>query len=70
MINFEEFVRTSFNEIHELTITNNTNEYEQDYLHLLNHCKTEEELEIRDILKNIIIGLERIQEIQNDCFGI
>lgn len=69
MTNFEEFVRTSFDEINELTITGNTDEFSQDYLHLLNHCQPNEVNEIREIIKNIISGLERIQEIQDDCFS-
>lgn len=69
MTNFEEFVRQNLDEIHSLSETDNSNPYSDDYLRLLNHCQLEEEKEIREIIKNIIIGLERIQEIQDDCYG-
>lgn len=65
----EEFVRNSFNEINELTKTNNTDYYNDDYLSLFNHCTSSEETEVREIIKNIIISLERIVEIQDDCYG-
>lgn len=68
-MNLEEFVRNSFNEINELTKTDNTDYYNDDYLRLLNLATFEEEIEIREIIKNIIIGLERIVEIQDDCYG-
>ena len=68
-MNLEEFVRNSFNEINELTKTDNTDYYTDDYLRLLNFTTSEEEIEIREIIKNIIIGLERIVEIQDDCYG-
>ena len=65
----EEFVRNSFNEINELTKTDNADYYTDDYLRLLNFATSEEEIEIREIIKNIIIGLERIVEIQDDCYS-
>ena len=65
----EEFVRNSFNEINELTKTDNEDYYTDDYLRLLNFATSEEEIEIREIIKNIIIGLERIVEIQDDCYS-
>jgi hypothetical protein len=68
-MNLEEFVRNSFNEINELTKTNNTDYYNDDYLRLLNNCTSSEETEVREIIKNIIIGLERIVEIQDDCYS-
>ena len=68
-MNLEEFVRNAFDEINELTKTDNTDYYNYDYLRLLNFSTSEEEIEIREIIKNIIIGLERIVEIQDDCYG-
>lgn len=68
-MNLEEFVRTSFNEINEMTKTDNTDYYNDDYLRLLNFTTSEEEIEVREIIKNIITGLERIVEIQDDCYG-
>lgn len=69
MTNFEEFVRRNLNEINELSKTDTTDYYNDDYLRLLNHCTTEEETEIKDILKDVKIKLERIQEIMDDCYG-
>lgn len=65
----EEFVRNAFDEINSLTKTDNTDCYNDDYLRLLNFTTSEEEIEIREIIKNIIIGLERIQEIQDNCYS-
>ncbi len=69
MTNFEEYVRQNLDEINELSKTDSTDCYSDDYLRLLNHCTTEEENEIKEILKDVKIKLERIQEIQDDCYG-
>lgn len=65
----EEFVRNAFDEINSLTKTDNTDCYNDDYLRLLNFATENEEIEIREIIKTITIGLERIQEIQDNCYS-
>ena len=69
MNNLEDFVRNAFDEIHSLTTTNNTDEYGEDYLHCFNCVTSEENQEIHKILSSIMIGLERLQEIQDDCWS-
>ena len=69
MTNFEEFVRQNLDEINELSKTDTTDCYSDDYLRLLNHCTTDEEFEIKDILKDVKIKLQRIQEIMDDCYS-
>ncbi len=69
MNNIEDFVRKCFDDINSLTITNNTDEYSDDYLHHFNYVTTEENQEVHKLLSNIMISLQRLQEIQNDCWG-
>lgn len=70
MNKFEDFVRDNYKEIHEMTITYQSDEYpDDDYLRLLNYCTSEEELEIRVLLKDIKQKLERICDIQDDCYS-
>ena len=69
MNNLEDFVRKCFDDINSLTITNNTDEYSDDYLHHFNHVTSEENQEVHKLLSNIMISLQRLQEIQNDCWG-
>lgn len=69
MNNLEDFVRNSFDEINSLTLTNNTDEYSDDYLYFFNQVTTEENQEVHKLLSNIVVSLQRLQEIQNDCWG-
>lgn len=69
MNNLEDFVRNCFDEINSLTLTNNTDEYSEDYLHLFNSVTSEENQEIHKLLSNIMVSLQRLQEIQDDCYG-
>lgn len=69
MNNLEDFVRNSFDEINSLTLTNNTDEYSDDYLYFFNQVTTEENQEVHKLLSNIMVSLQRLQEIQNDCWG-
>lgn len=69
MCSLEDFVRKCFDDINSLTITNNTDEYRDDYLHYFNHVTTEENQEVHKLLSNIMISLQRLQEIQNDCWS-
>lgn len=69
MNNLEDFVRNSFDEINSLTLTNNTDEYSDDYLYFFNQVTTEENQEIHKLLSNIMVSIQRLQEIQNDCWG-
>jgi hypothetical protein len=69
-MNLENIVRHEFNDLIDYMRTNDTLLYgEDDCLRLLNHTTTEEENEILEILKNLRKHLERICDIQNDCFG-
>lgn len=68
MENLEDIVREYYNEINSLTITQETG-YEDDYLRLFNHTTTEEENEVKLILKDILKGLERLGSIQDDCYS-
>lgn len=69
MNEIEDFVRNCFDEINSLTLTDNTDECHDDYLHYFNHVTTEENQEVHKLLSNIMISLQRLQEIQNDCWG-
>ena len=69
MNNIEDFVRNCFDEINSLTTTDNTDEYSDDYLHYFNRVTTEEHQEVHKILSSIMVGLERLQEIQDDCWS-
>lgn len=70
IITLEQHIRNEFNELIDYVRTKDTSYYgEDDYLHLFNHTTIEEENEIKEILKNIRIGLERLVEIQDDCYG-
>lgn len=69
MKTFDEFVRESFFNIHMNTETSITDTYIEDYLCVLNHCTSEEQNEIKQIIENINSGLERISEIQDNCYG-
>jgi hypothetical protein len=70
MNDFEEFVRQNFDEINELTITNTADCYNYDFLHLFKHCSKQQEIEIKEILKEVKIKLQRIQEIKDECYNI
>lgn len=69
MNNLEDFVRNCFDEINSLTLTNNTDEYSDDYLYFFNQVTTEENQEVHKLLSNIMVSLQRLQEIQNDCWS-
>ena len=69
MYKLEDFVRKCFDEINSLTLTDNTDEYSDDYLHYFNRVTSEENQEVHKLLSNIMISLQRLQEIQNDCWG-
>ena len=68
MKNLEDTVREYYNEINSLTITQEMG-CGDDYLRLFNHTTTEEENEVKLILKGIIKGLERLGSIQDDCYS-
>ena len=65
----EEIIRENFDEIHELSETDNTNPYSDDYLRLFNHCTTEEELEVISILEDIKKKFDRLYDIQDNCYS-
>ena len=69
MNELEDFVRNCFDEINSLTLTDNTDEYSDDYLHHFNHVTTEENQEVHKLLSSIMISLQRLQEIQDDCWS-
>ena len=67
MCSLEDFVRTCFDDINSLTLTDNTDEFSDDYLHYFNRVTSEENQEVHKLLSNIMISLQRLQEIQDDC---
>ena len=69
MNELEDFVRNCFDEINSLTLTDNTDEYSDDYLHYFNRVTSEENQEVHKLLSNIIVSLQRLQEIQDDCWS-
>ena len=69
MYNLEDFVRKCFDEINSLTLTDNTDEFSDDYLHYFNRVTHEENQEVHKLLSNIMISLQRLQEIQDDCWS-
>lgn len=69
MNNIEDFVRKCFDDINSLTTTDNTDECHDDYLHYFNKVTTEENQEVHKLLSNIIVSLQRLQEIQDDCWS-
>ena len=69
MNNIEDFVRNCFDDINSLTLTDNTDEYSDDYLRYFNRVTTEEHQEVHKLLSNIIVSLQRLQEIQDDCWS-
>ena len=68
MKNLEDTVREYYNEINSLTSTQDTGQ-EDDYLRLFNFTTLEEENEVKLILKGIINSLERLGNIQDDCYS-
>ena len=69
-MNLENIVRHEFNDLIDyMRTTDNSLECEDDYLRLLNHTTSEEEKEVIESLKTIRKHLERISDIQDDCFS-
>lgn len=69
MKNLEEIVREYYNEINSLTNTHDLDGDVDDYLRLFNFTTLEEEKEVILILKDIIIKLQRLGKIQDDCYS-
>lgn len=69
MNNLEDFIRNVFDEIHSITATDNTDDYCDDYLHYFNRVTPEENQEVHNLLSTIMVSLQRLQEIQDDCWG-
>lgn len=67
MYSTEDFVRKCFDDINSMTLTNNTDEFSDDYLHYFNQVTTEENQEVHKLLSNIMVSLQRLQEIQDYC---
>ena len=64
MNELEDFVRKCFDDINSLTLTNNTDEYSEDYLHYFNCVTSEENQEVHKLLSSTIVNLQRLHEIQ------
>lgn len=66
----EEYVRDYSYTLIDFLRTNNLFEYGQDdYLYVLNQVTDEEFEEIKNLLSTIEKSLDRINEIQEDCYG-
>ena len=69
MYNLEDFVRKCFDNINSLTTTYNTDEFSNDYLHYFNRVTSDENQEVHKLLSTIMVSLQRLQEIQDDCWS-
>lgn len=66
----ENYIREKLNEIIDNIRTAENSAYgEDDYLHLFNYTTEEEFQEIKSMLEVMVKYSERLQEIQDDCYG-